>query len=163
MWMDGIFFRFHTWGRFFYFSLLLREKGDRLRYLASFVVFDRRIANMQPLSGWWYATFGGWYATASRWFFYFHCAKIKKPPPIWKRKNNYTIHSHIHQYAPKITVGPRRSLLHFHKRDSEVIFGQRVMSLLPRLSPSRAYSVSGSHRPRLSVPFLRGYCLRHSL
>ena len=47
-------------------------------------------------------------------------------------ENNYTIHSHIHQYAPKVTVGHRRSLVaknftrmrtfSFHKRDSEVIF-----------------------------------------
>jgi hypothetical protein len=37
-------------------------------------------------------------------------------------ENTYTIHSHIHQYAPGITVGLRRSLLFFHERDSEVIF-----------------------------------------
>ena len=46
-------------------------------------------------------------------------------------ENTYTIHSHIHQYAPKITVGHRRTLLaiSFHGRDSEVIFTQRILRI----------------------------------
>ena len=69
--------------------------------------------------------------------FLFSLRENKKTAPTYGNGNNYTIHSHIHQYAPKITVGHRRSLLvcidwqsclwytRFHKRDSEVIFGQR--------------------------------------
>jgi len=44
-------------------------------------------------------------------------------------ENIYTIHSHIQQYVPKITAGPRRSLLQLHKRDSEVIFTQRILRI----------------------------------
>ena len=45
-------------------------------------------------------------------------------------ENKYTIHSHIHQYAPQITVRHRRSLLaerdsRFRGRNSEVIFGDK--------------------------------------
>ena len=71
-------------------------------------------------------------------------------------ENNYTIHSHIHQYAPKITAGPRRSLLSFHKRDSEVIFGQRkVPSLTTALAVSRILRIGITPSPTLCAFFAR--------
>ena len=68
--------------------------------------------------------------------FYFRSAKIKKPPPIWKRKQLY----HPFTYPPICAqdYGRAPSLItwlyqlhfvavdtRFHKRDSEVIFGHR--------------------------------------
>ena len=95
----------------------------------------------------------------------------KKPPPNMETENKYTIHSHIHQYAPHITARPRRSLLtdirHVFTSATREWFSrprfEKSKPTGPRFSPSCAYSVSGSHLPRLSVTFLRSYCLRHSL
>ena len=103
--------------------------------------------------------------------FYFLCVKNKKPPPNMETENKYTIHSHIHQYAPHITARPRRSLLtdirHVFTSATREWFSrprfEKSKPTSPRFSPSCAYSVSGSHPPRLSVTFLRSYCLRHSL
>ena len=144
---------------------------------------DKSLMRYTPWA-WWYTAQGAdeiqW---QNRWYFLFVVPVNKKTAPNMETENKYTIHSHIHQYAPKITVGHRRSLLCRYcigfsqaRLGSDVrvwFFVAKCVSCLfgelpprptkPRLSPSRAYSVSGSHRPRLSVPFSRGYCLRHSL
>ena len=133
----------------------------RLRYLASFVVFDRRIANIQRQVV----------------VFLFSLRENKKTSPIWKRKQLY----HPFTYPPicakdygrapslitRMHQSAKPSLIHSL---SQARLGSDIRAErggfaypLPRHVPSRAYSVSGSHRPRLSVPFLRGYCLRHSL
>ena len=63
-------------------------------------------------------------------------------------ENKYTIHSHIHQYAPQITVRHRRSLLaerdsRFHGRNSEVIFGEgKTAHLMTRTDRPTALAVS---------------------
>ena len=106
---------------------------------------------------WWYTTFGGWYTRQSL-DFLFSLRENKKTAPTYGNGNNYTIHSHIHQYAPKITVGHRRSLLvcidwqsrlwytRFHKRDSEVIFGHKISICDSLLLRSQSIKYHGTCR-----------------
>ena len=53
--------------------------------------------------------------------FLFSLRENKKTAPNMETENTYTIHSHIHQYAPKITVGHRRSLLVCTDRQSRTV------------------------------------------
>ena len=64
-------------------------------------------------------------------------------------KNTYTIHSHIHQYAPDITVGLRRSLL--------IREAVRVLLL------SQARLGSDIHGRRGSAPSLSATALRDEI
>ena len=77
----------------------------------------------------------------------------KKPSPRMETEK-YTIHSHIHQYAPQITVRHRHPLLaepnsRFYRRNSEVIFGDKARCVAVHFSHPTALAVSRILRIRL--------------